>query len=133
MTVPGGPPRIVLVTKPVARPIAGAPVFAGAVMGAAEGRRPNLLWLDLNIVGQRLPQMYGEDEVEDATPELLDAHRLCRPCSGYGLLAVRSSLDDPGTPCEACRGSGSTQWRTEIARLEDGGIEVRIAQTTEAE
>lgn len=131
MTGPDGPPRIVLVTKPVVTPIANAPVFAGAVIGPAEGSRPNLLWLDLNILGARILQMYGESEVEDATPELLDAHHLCRVCSGYGLPAARASivsLSAPDPPvCDSCGGSGNTKWRTEITHTADG-VEGRITE-----
>jgi hypothetical protein len=113
--------RIVLTTRTV---IKGRPVHAGAVKGPAGN---GVLWLDLNLLGTWLPQIYGEHEVEDATPELLAKHKLCRDCSGYGLLDERTALDwpDPGLLCNSCGGSGSTEWRTHVT-MRDGVIEGRI-------
>lgn len=117
--------RIVLTTRAI---IKGRPVHAGAVVGPAGD---GMIWLDLNVLGTWLPQMYREHEVEDTTPELLVKHNLCQDCSGYGLLGDggrRTTLDwpDPDLLCRSCGGSGSTEWRTSITWLADGGIEGRI-------
>lgn len=66
----------------------------------------NRLWLDVNILGTHMAQVYSQREVEPVTPELIDLHLLCRDCMGYGLVKEPAMLVD----CPTCGGTGSSRY-----------------------
>lgn len=94
----------------------------GAVMGPVDDD-PERVWLDLNIMGSHLPQMYRRSELEPATRELCQAHELCAECLGYGGFL---EVDDKGAyrtrRCDECRGSGSSRYYVEISQNADGSV-----------
>lgn len=67
-------------------------------------------WVDVNMLGQHLPQMYREHELQPMADPA--HHGLCEPCQGLGSTASTPIYswqevvfaDHP--PCGACAGSG---------------------------
>src|SRR4051794_15335986 len=92
----------------------GLPVGA-RVLGAGDP-----CWLDVNIMGQHLPQQYRPTEVQALDPQVARASGLCSTCLGYGTTGANpppaTSIDQLEDPCEDCGGSGRSALRVTIRR-----------------
>lgn len=97
-------------------PIAAMITSVDAVLGF---REKATCWLDINMLGQHLPQMYRPSEFEEATTEQIVAYGLCTECKGYGsktLQAVAVGVDEITDPCEVCAGVGRAAVRVRLER-----------------
>ena len=105
-------------------------VYAGVAVQPCHGGH----WLDLNVLGTRTPTAFMDDELADATAELLAEHGLCVPCGGYGLLAPRplTRPDDTPAVCPRCQGTGSTRWRIETTTPRPGVLQTRLVRLDDA-
>ena len=100
----------------------GARTLDDAVLGkAARGR----VWLDVCIIGQHLPQMYRQAELNDLDADGCARLGLCPDCLGFGdaspvavtdpLMAARG-VDQLKRPCAGCGGSGRPALRVTVTR-----------------
>lgn len=102
-------------------------IRTGRVVGPAD-TLPDRYWLELNILGQHLGQMYEVNEFELATVDLAHQHGLCRECLGYGEVKDAEQSIATRTPrqvgqqevfeqttwviCPDCKGSGAAKYQT---------------------
>ncbi len=93
-----------------------AGVVVSPVTTTADG--PGRWWLQVNVMGTSLPQMYGESEMERITDG--DSHGFCRTCFGMGKVAGGSQT------CSSCGGSGRAGVQVDVARTPDS-IEASVA------
>jgi hypothetical protein len=92
---------------------------------------PGRTWLDVCILGQHLPQMYQDGELNDLTAEDCSRLGLCPDCLGFGdtnpvklgageaLMAARG-IDEMKRPCPNCGGSGRPALRVTVRRDASG-------------
>lgn len=103
----------------------GARFLPPQVMGLA---RPGTSWLDVCILGNHLPQMYPQDDINSLTVDECARLGLCPVCLGFGdlsdkpirtqLAAVRTQ-DEIEHLCQNCGGTGRPAMRIKIVR--EGG------------
>lgn len=88
-------------------------VAGRVIQPAREGR----VWLDCNIMGSHLPQMYQPGEIAEVTsPPEVQAHGMCQQCLGFGIVY------DAGqeTFCSACGGSGRPGLKVDVTATTSG-------------
>jgi hypothetical protein len=95
--------------------------FGARTIGPADN---GLVWIDLNMLGQHIPQMYRIADLRGINKRIASEVGLCPDCLGYGtndplpramhLQPVGS--DELENPCVKCRGSGKEFIRTEVIR-----------------
>lgn len=102
----------------------GSSPRVGLVIGDAPD--PGKVWLDYNMMGTHIPQMYNLDEIEQVSEQICIDNDLCVSCLGYGrvarsertLLAAVHEIEANGTiekdvMCPACKGSGTPAFHVE--------------------
>lgn len=113
------PGDIVLTTRSRTRDLLLMPITAARVMEPIANSR---WWLDCNVMGVRIPQMYNADEIELATPALAEQYELCAECLGYGRLDRY-----PQVLCAFCNGSGSAKYLVTITE-DAGGMRAQVTE-----
>ncbi len=99
------------------------------------GRAPRgKTWLDVSVLGQHLPQMYGDSEMHELDAEGCARLGLCPDCLGFGdtspaavadALSAARGVDEVQHPCPGCGGTGRPALRITIDRS-GGGIQGTI-------
>lgn len=103
----------------------GAKVLGPATADEARAQTGPRIWIDLNILGVHLPQMYREDELSLATEIDAVAAQLCTECYGYGIIAG----PEVDSQCGTCHGSGDPKLDVRITR-DLGGVQVQVQERT---
>jgi len=100
----------------------GARKLGDTVLGPA---RPGTTWLDVCILGQHLPQMYRDGEMNDLTADRCARLGLCPDCLGFGdlntgtvpgALTAARGIDEVKQPCPGCGGTGRPALRITVTR-----------------
>ena len=96
---------------------------AGVLLPPTKGR----VNLDVNVLGNHLPQFYRPEECTPIVDVDLAAHGLCPECLGFGLTTMDdfATPDDVlsgrhGTVCPDCGGSGRVGVKVTITHSVDG-------------
>jgi hypothetical protein len=104
----------------------GIPVAARLIPGEV-APLPGRVWLNINMLGSHIPQMYAEEEIHD----VLDANcapswGMCGTCVGFGTTAEElgdlfwpMAIDELPEPCEECQGTGRPWFIVTVNRTED--------------
>lgn len=95
-------------------------------LGDLAGRaRPGTTWLEVNTLGQHLPQMYPAGDIRPLTAQDCPRLGLCPTCLGFGNLDTRPpaswadlarAIDQAASPCPDCGGTGRPALRVTIRR-----------------
>ena len=109
----------------------GARRLGDSVLGPAP---PGRAWLDVCVLGQHLPQVYRDGELQSLGPGECARLGLCPDCLGFGdlspamagdALTAARGIDQVQRPCPGCGGSGRPALRVTIRRG-PGGTEGSI-------
>jgi len=103
----------------------GIPV-AAKVIPEADTYLPGRKWLNINLLGTHLPQMYADEEIHD----VLDANcapswGMCGACAGFGTTVPLPDLfwplcvDELPEPCGECHGTGRPCFLVTVNRTPD--------------
>lgn len=112
--------------------ITGACLPCGA-HALGDSDHDGVIWMDVCILGQHLPQMYPVAEIHELTADGCARLGLCPECTGFGdtspvaasdLLEAARSIDEipPDRLCMNCGGSGRPAIRVTVTRP-GGGIQ----------
>lgn len=107
----------VWVSLPMESP--GSIPMAARVVGEMPG---SMWWINLNTIGQHLPQQYRRRELHPLDAESCPGLGLCPQCLGFGTtspLVVPDypyGVDEIPSPCPSCEGSGRPFLRVGIQR-----------------
>jgi hypothetical protein len=91
----------------------GIPVAAKIIPDLPMPGLPGRVWLNINLLGHHLPQMYADEEIHDVLTKANAASwGLCAACMGFGTNAELPDLywptgvDEIPEPCAGCHGTG---------------------------
>lgn len=111
----------------VACPMGGALMVGGRLMSQVDDRA-ECWWVDLNILGSHLTQMYTEHElVVIDKPSRAAEYGLCPSCLGLGIVNKCMPVVHSGA-CQACHGSGSLTHRL-LVHADENGVRARVVES----